>query len=272
VLQLQGWAGLVAAIPQVVYLGAAFALAWQLFARARRSRDFAPLLLGVQLLFAMGLGYALCGAGMALAMLPAEIGLAPGAKAPALVAALLALGHGSTIVGLAAALWFERRVFWPDARWALALIGFLVAAMATGWLGATTSGAFATGSYANGWVQLLTAGMLATNLWVGIEPLVYHAKLAKRVPLGLAEPLVADRFLLWGLGSLARALLILMGPAAEALLGVLGAGDRGAFSAATLFVASGLGLATSVAYWLTFEPTAAYVRWVERRYAVAAPR
>jgi hypothetical protein len=132
------------------------------------------------------------------------------------------------------------------------------------------SSAFATGSYASGWVRLLTAGMLGTNLWVGIEPLVYHSKLAKRVPLGLAEPLVANRFLLWGLGSLARAALILMGPAAEALLGVLGGEARSSFSAATLVVASCLGLATSVAYWLTFNPTPAYARWVERRYRGAS--
>ena len=32
------------------------------------------------------------------------------------------------------------------------------------------------------------------------------------------------------------------------------------------FGASLLGLATSLAYWLTFNPTAAYSRWVERRY------
>jgi hypothetical protein len=244
---------------QVVYLAAAVVLAWHLLARARRSRDMAPLLLGIQLLFAMGFGYLLCAAGMGLAMLST-------APSPRLVSILLAAGHGATTIGLSAALLFERRVFWPEARWPLALMAGLMAAMGVGWLGATTSGAFATGSYASGWVRLLTAGMLGTNLWVGIEPLVYHSKLAKRVPLGLAEPLVADRFLLWGLGSLARAALILMGPAAEALLAGLDGEARNTFSAATLAVAGTLGLATSVAYWLTFNPTPAYARWVERRY------
>jgi hypothetical protein len=258
-LELYGSLGIVAGLGQVVYLGAAFVLSWHLLARARRSRDVAPLLLGIQLLFAMGFGYLLCAAGMALAMLSST-------KSPALVSSLLAAGHGCTIVGLSAALLFERRVFWPEARWPLALMASFVAAMALGWLGATTSGAFENGSYASGWVRLLTAGMLATNLWVGIEPLVYHRKLAKRIPLGLAEPLVADRFLLWGLGSLARAALLLMGPAAEAVLAGLGAEARNNVSAVSLAVASSLGLATSVAYWLTFNPTPAYVRWVERRY------
>jgi hypothetical protein len=258
-LELYGSVGIVAGLGQVVYLVAAFVLAWHLLARARRSRDMAPLLLGIQLLFAMGFGYLLCAAGMGLAMLSAT-------PSRVLVQTLLAAGHGATIIGLSAALLFERRVFWPDARWPLALMAGLMAAMGIGWLGAITSGAFSTGSYASGWVQLLTAGMLGTNLWVGIEPLLYHRKLARRVPLGLAEPLVANRFLLWGLGSLARAALILMGPAAEALLPVLGGEARNTFSAVTLVIAGSLGLATSVAYWLTFNPTPAYARWVERRY------
>ena len=262
-LELYGSVGIVAGMGQVIYLGAAFVLAWHLLARARRSRDPAPLLLGIQLLFAMGFGYLLCAAGMALAMLTKT-------TAPALVSLLLAAGHGATTIGLCAALVFERRVFWPDARWPAAAMLGLMATMGVGWLGATTSGDFSTGSYASGWVQLLTAGMLGTNLWVGVEPLLYHRKLARRVPLGLAEPLVADRFLLWGLGSLARAALILLGPAAEALLAVLGGEARNTFTSVTLVVASSLGLATSVAYWLTFNPTPAYARWVERRYRVVA--
>jgi hypothetical protein len=77
---------------------------------------------------------------------------------------------------------------------------------------------------------------------------------------------VADRFLLWGLGSLARAVMVVMGPAAVLALALLDADVRISFSAATLMVASTMGLAASVAYWLTFNPTAAYERWVERRY------
>jgi hypothetical protein len=157
-------------------------------------------------------------------------------------------------------------VFWPGTRWPLAIGGGLAAAMAAGWLGSAASGAFVKVTYANGWFLLLNGAMLATNLWVAIEPLVHHARLRKRVRFGLAEPLIADRFLLWGLGSLARAALILMGPAAEWALGSLTGEGRSVFVPATLAVASALGLLTSVSYWLTFNPSPAYVRWVERRY------
>jgi hypothetical protein len=258
-LALYGSVGLVAGLAQALYLGAAFVLAVHLLGRARRRRDLAPFLLGVNLLFAMGFGYLLCSAGMAAAFLSQQ-------GSPRLIAGLLGAGYAATILGLVAALIFQWRVFWPGERWPLALMAAFLCAMVVGWIGYAASGGLATGRYQGGWVWLLYAGMLATNLWVGIEPLVYHAKLRKRVPLGLAEPLVADRFLLWGLGSLARAAMILMGPLSELALDRLGADARLSYASVVLVAASLLGLATSVAYWLTFNPTAAYARWAERRY------
>jgi len=259
VLELYGSLGIVAGVAQAVYLTAAFVLSGHLLARARRSGDLAPLLLGIQLLFAMGFGYLLCGAGTSLAMLAKD-------PSPRLVAGLLGTGNVATMVGLSAALLFNWRVFSPGARWPVGLGGGFLVAMLAGWLGSAASGAFETGSYRNGWFLLLNTSMLAINLWVGIEPLVYHAKLRKRVRLGLAEPVIVDRFLLWGLGSLARAALIVMGPIGEFLLHGLGGAARHSFTTATLAIASALGLAASVAYWLTFNPTPAYVRWVQRRY------
>jgi hypothetical protein len=261
-LELYGSVGVVAGLAQAVYLGAAFVLSVHLLSRARRHRDLAPFLLGLNLLFAMGFGYLLCSVGMAVAMFAQE-------PSPRLVAGVLGAGYASTITGLTAALLFQWRVFWPGARWPLALMALFVGGMAVGWVGYAVSGGLATGRYEGAWVWLLYAGMLATNLWVGIEPLVYYAKLRKRVPLGLADPLVADRFLLWGLGSLARAVMVVMGPAAVLALDLLGAEAQLTFSSATLVVASAMGLAASVAYWLTFNPTAAYARWVERRYRAA---
>jgi hypothetical protein len=258
-LALYGSVGVVAGLAQAVYLVAAFVLAAHLLGRARRRRDLAPFLLGVNLLLAMGFGYLLCSAGMAAAMLGAQ-------TSPRLVAGLLGSGYAATILGLCAAMIFQWRVFWPGERWPAALMGTFLVAMLAGWIGYAASGALATGRYEGGWVWLLYAGMLATNLWVGIEPLVYHAKLRKRVRLGLAEPLVADRFLLWGLGSLARAAMILLGPFSVLALDRLGGDARLSYASVTLVTASLLGLATSVAYWLTFNPTAAYARWVERRY------
>jgi hypothetical protein len=258
-LELEGSVGVFAGLAQAVYLGSAFVLSAHLLARARRSREMAPLLLGVQLLFSMGFGYLLCALGSALVLLSQ-------APSPRLVAALLGAGNAFSAIGLACAMLFEWRVFAPGARWPLGLGGGFVAAMAIGWIGSAATRAFETGSYANPWFLLLNASMLGINLWVGIEPLVYHAKLRRRVQLGLAEPLVVDRFLLWGIGSLARAALIVMGPFGEWLVPGLDEAGRRVFTTASLWLASALGLTTTLAYWLTFNPTAAYARWVERRY------
>lgn len=257
--ELFGSIGIVAGLSQGIYLTAAFVLSAHLFRRARRSRDLAPFLLGVQLLFAMGIGFLLCGVGMAAAMLATDV-------PPRLVSATIGTGNAATIVGLVAALLFQWRVFWPAARWPLALGGAFLATMLAGWLGSAASGAFETGSYRNGWFLLLNAGMLAVNLWAAIEPLAYHARLKKRIRLGLAEPLVVDRFLLWGVGSLTRAGLVVLGPISEWALLHLEGDARLTFTAVGMAVISALGLATSLAYWLTFNPTSAYVRWVERRY------
>jgi hypothetical protein len=251
--------GVVAGLAQAVTLTTAFVLAGHLLLRAHRTGDFAPRLLGVQLLFAMGFGYLLCAAGTALAMLAPE-------SSPRLLTGLLGTGNAATLVGLVAAFVFDWRVFWPGTRWPLALGGALTAAMLAGWVGSAASGAFVRLSYANGWFLGMNAAMLAVNLWVAIEPLVHHARLRKRVRFGLAEPLIVDRFLLWGLGSLARAALILLGPIGELALGRLSTEAQSVFVPGTLAVASALGLLTSVSYWLTFNPSPAYVRWVERRY------
>lgn len=258
-LALYGSVGVVAGLAQAVYLVAAFVLAAHLLGRVRRQWDLAPFLLGVNLLFAMGFGYLLCSGGMAAAMLSER-------PSPGLVAALLGAGYGATTVGLIAALIFQWRVFWPERRWPLAMVAALAAAMVVGCVGYAASGDLATGSYRSPWALLLVAAMVATNLWVGIEPLLYHAKLRRRIPLGLAEPLVADRFLLWGLGSLARAAMIFLGPLSELALERLAADAQLSYAAVVLSAASLLGLGTSFAYWLTFNPTPAYTRWVERRY------
>jgi hypothetical protein len=257
--QLLASIGLFGAIGQGAYLTAAFVLAVHLLARGRRQRDLAPFLLGLQLLLAMGFGYLLCGAGTTLAVLVED------APRP-LVVGLLATGNAATALGLTAAIVFEWRVFAPGARWPRWLGGAFLLAMAVGWAGAAATGAFAGALYHNAWFLLLNAGMLAINLWVGIEPLAYHAKLRRRVALGLAEPLVADRFLLWGVGSLARAVLIVLGAGSGLALPTLASEAREAFTAATLVVASLLGLVAAASYWLTFNPTRAYARWVERRY------
>jgi len=59
--------------------------------------------------------------------------------------------------------------------------------------------------------------------------------------------------------------MIFLGPLAEVSIGH-GAESDAVVVSLTILLGASLGLGTSVAYWLTFNPTGAYVRWVTRRY------
>ena len=55
--------------------------------------------------------------------------------------------------------------------------------------------------------------MLATLLWTGIESLAYSSALKRRLVLGLADPVVADRVQLWGIGMLLASVMSYRTPA-----------------------------------------------------------
>ena len=259
-LEAYGSMGILSGLVQVVYLGTAFWLGTRLVLRARRSRELPELLLGLHLLLALGLGYVLVSAGVVVAELSDD-------PPRHVIAPLLALGYAITIAGLTATLLFTRQVFHPDGRlgWALALGA--AAAMGSGWLAYGASGGFSQGTFESLEARLLMGSMVLANGWVAVEPLRYYRRMRRRVRLGLAEPIVTDRFLLWGLGSLARVLMVLLGPISEHALRNSTGDWHAAIPGVTLAAASILGLGTSLCFWNTFEPSAPYRRWVAARYA-----
>ena len=87
----------------------------------------------------------------------------------------------------------------------------------------------------------------------------------RRLRLGMADPIVTDRLLLWGCGSLARVVMVVVGPLAAALLQVVPESAQFTISASVLVLASACGLFTSAAYWLAFHPSARYARWTQLR-------
>jgi hypothetical protein len=259
-LEVYGSIGLLSGVVQVLYLGVAFWLGSRLVQRARHSRELPELLLGVHLLLSLGVGYLLLSSGIALAELsddpPRDV-----------IAPLLASGYAATILGLMATLAFTHRVFRPGQRRSIFFVALAATIMWAGFWAYGSSGGFAEGTFQGAPAWTLLGGMLVTNLWVAAEPLRYHLQLRRRIPLGLADPLVADRFLLWGCGSLARVFMILLGPAGAFGLAHLDGAARDAVTPLTLALASALGLFISVTFWLTFSPTDGYRRWVARRYA-----
>lgn len=254
--------GILAGVVQLAYLAVAFGVGGLLLARGRRSGEWAQWLIGLHLLLSMGVGFLLTCFGTVVV----EYRVALPTNALAVV---FTLGYAATSAGLMITLHFTRQVFRPGSGLALAFAAASGAAIWIGWLGYVLSGGVAHGRFEGTWYWVMTIGMLACNLWVAFEPLRYFALLQRRVRVGMGEPAVADRMRLWGVGSVARSILVVAGPLATRYVNTLADSEaaRLAAGAAVLAVASLLGLVTSGTYWLAFQPPRAYLRWVERRAA-----
>lgn len=258
--QLYGPAVVFAGVAQLLYLTTAFGVGGHLLFRARRAHSQPELLLGLHLLLALGLGYAL----ITSALASVQLGRTEGA----LTASLVGAGYLATIAGLVATLHFNRVVFQRESIGALGFAVLVGLAMTAGWIGYGVREGF-TARMDGGWFRFMSIGIVAANLWVAAEPLRYYRAMCRRVRLGLAEALVADRFLLWGCGSLARTGMASLG-LVTAHLSEMDPQGVGIVSVMVMIGASALGLFTSVAYAFTFFPPDGYVRWVERRYAGSA--
>jgi hypothetical protein len=110
--------------------------------------------------------------------------------------------------------------------------------------------------------------MVLADAWLVSDALRFRAQLRRRLALGLAEPLVVERLLLWSVASLARIGLVLIAPVTSVVVG--GTNDLRISLVPALLTASALMIvAATVSLWLMLAPTEAYRRWVERRYAPA---
>jgi hypothetical protein len=156
---------------------------------------------------------------------------------------------------------FTREVFRPRSRAAGAFVALLALGMLAGLVGSGMLGDWGGFQDDNAWVWIENVSQLAAFAWGFAEPVAYHAKLRRRVRIGLADPLVAHRMLLWGAysGSFAICQLVWML--------VLVAFDD-------LTALDGLMVSATVAgelsLWLAFFPPSPYARWIRRERPSAA--
>jgi hypothetical protein len=156
---------------------------WQL---ARRSGDVAARLIGVTFLL-WGFSYLLYNIPLVLAD--------ERLLTPFFFGGRVAYDLGALTMAV-----FTWKVFRSNERWALGLV------LATGvCLGFGIVGSAAVGDWegvyplTNPWFWLEWLGMCLPLAWVGCEGLLEHVQARRRAVFGLCEPIVANRFLLWGL-------------------------------------------------------------------------
>lgn len=229
----------------------------RLIALSRRTGQTPERWLGSGLLATAGLGYT----PMIVAI--AMKGVRP--EAAASLDAVITAGWVVHNLGVMCMLTFIVQVFRPDAFWARALAFVMVVLLWAGWGLYVQGGGIATAKPNLGyWIAFATIGTYP--LWSGIEAFRYHALMKKRLTLGLADPLVVDRFRLWGVASLCAmsSIWIVNVPT---FVGVdATTGTISGFVSACMVVTAGFGTATVCLYWLTFFPPA----WYQARLAGSA--
>jgi hypothetical protein len=237
--------------------GGAFVLASlvvgvRLLRLAARTRELPELAIGLSLLLMGGLGYPLTMVARLAKRLPDETRIA-------LMAASIAL----MLVGALAIVLFSWRVFRPGSAWARrAMIGFallLVACIAGQALG---PGLRPVALHNEGLGYRIFMLALGGGMgWAAAESLAWAARLRRRVRLGLADPVVANRMGLWGAGMTASTLISVI----SQTMGFLGIDFAGSLVGAA--VTAPLGLVAAICMALAFVPPDAYLRRVRERNA-----
>jgi len=236
----------------VVMIVADAAVGLRLIGLAARTHQLPELAIGAAFLLMGGIGY------------PLTFAARNGLGGPENLQAMLALAFAVQNLGclaMAVATW---RTFRPDDSRALAACGLVGALMAVGWGGQLATGAFSA-TPGTSWLYWFDyAGRLLPFVWGAVEAWRYHGMLRRRLALGLADPVVTDRFRLWALsasGVTGAFLLFLASTLARVDV------------AHSLWLTLGIALvsATSgVCFWLAFLPPRFYLRRFEAAGAAGA--
>jgi len=225
----------------------------RLLGLARRTRRLPELAIGANFVLAGAVGYSLLLAAESLHLFPDAL------EGFASFAGVGGISIGAGLIGL-----FSQRVFHPTGRPALAALAVLVGWLALGVYGSWALHVSHVSEGPRGWLGhwAPNLGVLAAYGWSTADALRYHERMRRRVRLGIANPLVSNRFLLWGTGTLSISTLTLLHLAAQ----MLGAYE---LPPSLLGVVSLLVLVAAIAEWLAFFPPRSYRRRFERGTARA---
>jgi hypothetical protein len=225
---------------------------------ARRTRGVPELLMGAGMLLVATLGY------------PVTIAAGFGRPAGEVNLPLYGVGCFLTQLGVALIYGFTWQVFRPAEPFAKVVVAAGSAVMLTSLpftLSAIAGADPATPSYlaARGWLAVSMVGYTSCFLWTAIEGLLAWRMALRRLALGLSDPVVANRFFLWGLFGL-NAVAIDVFSAVANWLGV-----DPSQSPVVLVPMGVFGAIAALAMSLAFFPPARYLAWL-RGGAPAAPR
>jgi hypothetical protein len=238
-----------AALGGGAFVLASFAVGARLLLLSVRTGQLPEFAVGVALLTMGGIGYP------AAAVARGAPDLDVVARVALSAVAMSCMGVGTTGIAV-----FNWKVFRPGRAWAARLVAALAAsgvgcfvwqAVTPGFLEAAAN----RGPGLRG-LELLAGVSLA---WASIESVSYAIKMRRRLRLGLAEPLIADRVRLWAVAIVAAQILNALSLAAVALGSDIATWRYGGA------LIGPIGGVAALCMWLAFLPPARYRRYVAAR-------
>ena len=211
-----------------------FFVGTRLLVLSLRTHRLPERLIGLSLFSAGGVGTALV----------VVSGIASGSRTTLQSAAAVAIHLGVAALGV-----FTWRVFRPTFAGAT-LVAASVALLVLSRLADAVSGHYFGVDRSNLSIAADYTGRIVLYAWATFESLRHYSLARRRVRVGLVEPLVANRFLLWAVGT-GAALCIWL----HAFLQELA---RRSDAAETYLVIAVLGTACAVSLWLAFFPPRRY--------------
>jgi len=165
-------------------------------------------------------------------------------------------------IGVVAYLLFVRCTFRPRSGWALALVILAAVCTLSGATASSLRGTFSNTindpAYGIEWI-----GYTIPSIWMCAEGLASHGAAQRRVRMELCDPIVANRYLLFGGFGLCQ----IISSGADLFWAYSNATD-----ASGAWLANGLLSATEIAsvavLWLAFFPPRTYRRWIDARTAL----
>lgn len=161
-------------------------------------------------------------------------------------------------VGVVPFLLFIRRVYRPNTVWASLIVGFCTSLLIASVTGEILSGSWRiTDEPPNVWFFSYYLGYTVPCIWMTIEAVIVYEAAKKRALIGLCDPVMANRHLLWALFGSASVLSCFAALYMEFDLGT----DSMASSASDALV-SLLEIASIATLWMVFFSPLRYRSWI----------
>ncbi|NQZ98370.1 MAG: hypothetical protein HRU01_17860 [Myxococcales bacterium] len=226
----------------------------RLLLAGRRSRQLPELFVGLGLTLTMCIGLPLS----AIGRIPAVVETAFGGVA-------FALGLFVSMAGVACLYAFTWRVFRANDAWAIGLVAaatLLLFSLALGLLDAAAGFTEVDQIFprTKPWACAICVVGASAFVWTSIESVNYYVMLRRCLALGLADAVVANRFLLWSVTGVTVTALC------AGLTTALLSGQAALRDPLPLALIAACGVVASTAGYLAFLPPEPYLRAIRQRF------